>query len=83
VRELAHAVERGVLMATTDEITAGNLGLQATAVPASADEMSLEQAEKLFIQKVLARHSGDVRKAAEQLGVSRSALYRRLQQFGL
>jgi transcriptional regulator with PAS, ATPase and Fis domain len=45
--------------------------------------MSLEQSEKLFIQKVLARHSGDVRKAAEQLGVSRSALYRRLQQFGL
>ena len=45
--------------------------------------MTLEQAEKLFIQKVLARHAGDVRKAADQLGVSRSALYRRLQHFGL
>jgi DNA-binding NtrC family response regulator len=40
-------------------------------------------AERLFIQKVLARHGGDVRKAAEQLGMSRSALYRRLQQHGL
>ena len=45
--------------------------------------MTLEQSEKMFIQKVLARHSGDVRKAAEQLGMSRSALYRRLQYFGL
>jgi transcriptional regulator with PAS, ATPase and Fis domain len=45
--------------------------------------MTLEQAEKIFIQKVLARHAGDVRKAAEQLGMSRSALYRRLQHFGL
>ena len=48
-----------------------------------AEELTLEQAEKLFIQKVLARHGGDVRKAAEQLGMSRSALYRRLQQFGV
>ena len=39
--------------------------------------------ERVFIQKVLARHGGDVRKAAEQLGMSRSALYRRLQQYGV
>ena len=65
-------------------ITASDLGLQAQTSPAqAAEEMSLEQAEKIFIQKVLARHGGDVRKAADQLGVSRSALYRRLQQFGL
>ena len=71
-------------MATGPEITATNLGLQGPAsTTATAEEMTLEQAEKIFIQKVLARHSGDVRKAAEQLGVSRSALYRRLQQFGL
>jgi DNA-binding NtrC family response regulator len=84
VRELGHSIERGVLMATGPEITATNLGLQGPAsTTATAEEMTLEQAEKIFIQKVLARHSGDVRKAAEQLGVSRSALYRRLQQFGL
>jgi DNA-binding NtrC family response regulator len=45
--------------------------------------MSLEDAERLFIEKVLARHRGDVRLAAEQLGMSRSALYRRLQQYGV
>jgi DNA-binding NtrC family response regulator len=84
VRELGHAVERAVLMAGDRMITAADLGLQAPASPAqAAEEMSLEQAEKIFIQKVLARHGGDVRKAADQLGVSRSALYRRLQQFGL
>ncbi|HUL71622.1 MAG TPA: sigma-54 dependent transcriptional regulator [Vicinamibacterales bacterium] len=84
VRELGHAIERAVLMAGGQLITAGDLGLQAPAGPAPAlDEQTLEQAEKVFIQKVLARHGGDVRKAAEQLGMSRSALYRRLQQFGL
>jgi len=85
VRELGHAIERAVLMATGPQISAADLGLQgagAGSTPA-AEEMTLEQAEKLFIQKVLARHAGDVRKAADQLGVSRSALYRRLQQFGL
>ena len=83
VRELGHAIERAVLMARTAAITAVDLGLQGGPETSSTDEMTLEQAEKLFIQKVLARHGGDVRKAAEQLGMSRSALYRRLQQFGL
>jgi len=83
VRELGHAVERAVLMARTSEITTGDLGLQGAGPASSADELTLEQAERLLIQKVLARHGGDVRKAAEQLGMSRSALYRRLQQYGL
>ena len=84
VRELGHAIERAVLMATTGAITAADLGLRGPTGPAvGAEEQTLEQAEKVFIQKVLARHNGDVRKAAEQLGMSRSALYRRLQQFGL
>lgn len=84
VRELGHAIERAVLMAGTGVITAQDLGVQgSSAAPVSADDMTLEQSEKLFIQKVLAKHAGDVRKAAEQLGVSRSALYRRLQYFGL
>ena len=44
---------------------------------------SLEDAERVFIEKVLASHGGDVRLAAQQLGMSRSALYRRLQQYGV
>jgi DNA-binding NtrC family response regulator len=85
VRELGHAIERAVLMAQHEHITTQDLGLQPGTVSAAAgsEDMTLEQSEKLFIQKVLAKHGGDVRKAAEQLGVSRSALYRRLQYFGL
>ena len=84
VRELGHAIERGVLMATGSRVTAVDLGLGAAAASAAANgDVTLEQAERLFIQKALARHGGDVRKTAEQIGMSRSALYRRLQQFGL
>jgi transcriptional regulator with PAS, ATPase and Fis domain len=70
-------------MTTGDAITATSLGLTTPQPAAGGGDLTLEQAERLFIQKVLARHGGDVRKSAEQLGVSRSALYRRLQQFGL
>ena len=90
VRELAHAIERAVLMAdpAAHAIAARTLNLRArsgTSGPesASADDLSLEEAERVFIEKVLARHGGDVRLAAEQLGMSRSALYRRLQQYGV
>jgi DNA-binding NtrC family response regulator len=87
VRELGHAVERAVLMAdpASTSIAARHLNLQAGApadtTPRNAE--SLEEAERAFIEKVLARHNGDVRLAAEQLGMSRSALYRRLQQYGV
>jgi len=86
VRELGHAVERGVLMADPSAscISARHLGLQdARQAETSPEALSLEDAERLFILKVLARHGGDVRLAAQQLGMSRSALYRRLQQYGV
>ena len=53
------------------------------ATAASTEAQSLEDAERVFIEKVLASHGGDVRLAAQQLGMSRSALYRRLQQYGV
>jgi DNA-binding NtrC family response regulator len=86
VRELGHAVERGVLMADPSAtlISPRHLGLQDTrGGEVSPDALSLEDAERVFILKVLARHNGDVRLAAQQLGMSRSALYRRLQQYGV
>jgi DNA-binding NtrC family response regulator len=86
VRELAHAVERGVLMADASavSVSAGHLGLQGGRTGEGAVEaLSLEDAERIFILKVLARHDGDVKIAARQLGMSRSALYRRLQQYGV
>jgi DNA-binding NtrC family response regulator len=86
VRELAHTVERAVLMAEASAacIGVGDLGLQPQRAGAEpARPQSLEDAERLFIEKVLAEHGGDVRLAAQQLGMSRSALYRRLQQYGV
>ena len=86
VRELGHAIERAVLMAdpSAASIAARHLNLRARggSEAAASDDLSLDEAERAFIEKVLARHNGDVRLAAEQLGMSRSALYRRLQQYG-
>jgi DNA-binding NtrC family response regulator len=86
VRELGHTVERAVLMAdpAASSIAARHLGLHASrGSEAQPEAQSLEDAERVFIEKVLARHGGDVRLAAQQLGMSRSALYRRLQQYGV
>jgi DNA-binding NtrC family response regulator len=86
VRELDHAVERAVLMAQGDAIAARDLGLRAARETPAAlrlEDMSLEDVEGFLIKKALARFGGNVSQAAKALGLSRSALYRRLQRFGL
>jgi len=84
VRELDHAVERAVLMAQGDMVRAADLGLRTGREgPPRLEEMSLEEVEALLIKKALARFSGNVSHAANALGLSRSALYRRLQRYGL
>jgi DNA-binding NtrC family response regulator len=83
VRELEHAIERAVLMAEADSIRASDLGLRPDKQPGRIEEMSLEEVECLLIKKALARFGGNVNKAAEALGLSRSAFYRRLQRYGL
>jgi len=84
VRELNHVVERSVLMAQESTIKAGDLALRATSnASPRLDEMSLEEVEGFLIKKALARYGGNVSHAASALGLSRSALYRRLQRFGL
>jgi DNA-binding NtrC family response regulator len=86
VRELDHVVERAVLMSRGEEVTAADLGLRAGVAGAALprlEEMSLEDVERLLIQKALARYEGNANRAAEALGLSRSALYRRLQKYGL
>ncbi len=86
VRELDHVVERAVLMSPGNIVTAFDLALEATPdarLSARLEEMSLEDAERLLIKKALARFEGNANRAAEALGLSRSALYRRLQKYGL
>jgi len=84
VRELDHAVERAVLMAAGPEIGPADLGLRVgSEATARLDEMSLEEVESFLIRKALGRFDGNVSRAADALGLSRSALYRRLQRYGL
>lgn len=86
VRELDHVIERAVLMSSGNLVTAFDLALEATPdarLSARLEEMSLEDAERLLIKTALARFEGNANRAAEALGLSRSALYRRLQKYGL
>jgi DNA-binding NtrC family response regulator len=83
VRELDHAVERGVLMAPGKVIRGPDLGLNAGQAAPRIEEMSIEEVEAFLIKKTLARCDGNARKAAEELGLSRSAFYRRLEKYGL
>jgi DNA-binding NtrC family response regulator len=84
VRELEHVIERAVLMARGAQVRAEDLGLRGRPDGSSRlEEMTLEDAEKYLIRKALGRSQGNVSRAAEALGLSRSALYRRLQQYGI
>jgi len=84
VRELDHAVERGVLMAQNQLVRPADLSLRPSAEGASRmEDMSLEEVEALLIKKAMGRYDGNVSHAARALGLSRSALYRRLQRYGL
>ena len=83
VRELDHAVERAVLMAEGSIIRASDFALRREADSAGGlDAMSLEDVEAFFIRKAIGRY-GSVTEAAKALGISRSALYRRLDRYGI
>jgi len=84
IRELDHSIERSVLMAQGDTVKAADLGLRQSREGAPRlEDLSLEEVEYSLIKKALARFDGNVSHAAKALGLSRSALYRRLQRFGL
>jgi DNA-binding NtrC family response regulator len=84
VRELNHVVERSVLMAGDKCIRLQDLALRpASHGQARLEDMSLEDVEAFLIKKALGRYAGNVSQAANALGLSRSALYRRLQRYGL
>src|SRR6266566_3947659 len=84
VRELDHAIERAMLMAEGGRVQARDFGLDGGGGAAAAlDQMSLEDVERVLIQKALTRAAGNVSEAANALGLSRSALYRRLKRHGL
>jgi DNA-binding NtrC family response regulator len=83
VRELDHTLERAVLMAQGTALRSADLGLRLAPGAARLEDLPLEEVERLLIRKALERHGGNVSHAAKALGLSRSALYRRLQHYGL
>jgi len=83
VRELDHTIERAVLMAQDTVLRSVDLGLRGAGPSARLEDLPLEEVERVLIRKALDRHEGNVSHAAKALGLSRSALYRRLQHHGL
>jgi DNA-binding NtrC family response regulator len=84
VRELDHTVERAVLMCRGQEIQPADLGLNPQRLQGSnLEELSLEAVEAVLIRKALQRFQGNISQAAEALGLSRGALYRRMEKHGL
>jgi DNA-binding NtrC family response regulator len=84
VRELEHAIERAVLMCRTEQIQPADLGLGMQRPSAqNLEELSLEAVESILIRKALQRFQGNVSQAADALGLSRGALYRRMEKYGL
>ncbi len=84
VRELRNVVERASLLASGELITTADLRLQQPDVPApTLENMSLEDAERALIRAALRRHEGSAAAAAQALGLSRSAMYRRMEKLGI
>jgi DNA-binding NtrC family response regulator len=83
VRELEHVIERAVLLATGDEIAVDDLALRMRGEAPRLEQMTLGEVERYLIERALATQGGNVSEAARVLGLSRSALYRRLASLGV
>ena len=85
VRELAHAMERAALLADGTTLGSDDLRLQpaAAVAPALSTQLTLEEAEALLLRQALAQQQGNLQRAADQLGITRQSLYRRLGKHGL
>jgi DNA-binding NtrC family response regulator len=86
VRELQHVIERAVIMADALQIGVDDLQLSPQkfgAAPAMQTDMALEDMEKLMVQNAIDKHKGNISRAASELGLTRAALYRRIEKFNL
>jgi DNA-binding NtrC family response regulator len=86
VRELQHALERAVIMSDSQVLQPTDFFFADPEKPEDGlilDTFNLEEAEKTLIRRTLSKHGGNISHAARELGLSRSALYRRLEKHGL
>ena len=86
VRELQHAVERAVIMSDSNVLEPSDFLLTQETSDAEQvlfDDYNLEEVEKMVLRKALKKHEGNISKAAEELGLTRASLYRRMDKYGL
>jgi transcriptional regulator with PAS, ATPase and Fis domain len=88
VRELQHAIERAVIMCNSqvlnpDDFFFSSHSSKTDESSLNLDDYHLEEVEKILIRKVLKKHDGNITQAANELGLTRSSLYRRLEKYGL
>jgi DNA-binding NtrC family response regulator len=94
VRALRHAAERAVILADGDAFTQADFSLSRTAAPAvraaapapvaaPRDDLNLERVEKQMVEEALKKHSYNISLAAQELGLTRASLYRRMEKHGL
>ena len=88
IRELQHSIERAVIMSDNQELTAGDLDLNSSIespvmMSAEPSTLRIDDLEKSTILKAIERHDGNITKAARELGLTRTALYRRLGKYDI
>jgi two-component system, NtrC family, response regulator HydG len=84
IRELQHAIERGVIMTDSASLQETDFLLSRSLTSASpANTLNLDEVEKAAIAKALQMHNGNISKAADELGLTRASLYRRMEKYGL
>lgn len=88
IRELQHSIERAVIMSDNQELTARDLDLNSSietpvAVVSETSPLRIDELEKSTILKAIERHDGNITKAARELGLTRTALYRRLGKYDI
>ncbi len=89
IRELQHSIERAVIMSNHSVLQPEDLFLQKMAQPdqkeesVSLEHLNIEDVERILIRKALQKHNGHITRAADELGLTRSSLYRRLEKYGL
>ncbi len=86
VRELQHLIERIVILNDSETLTAKDINLSPAVTQGEAipfNNYQLEEAEKILIIKAVSKHDGNLTRAAKDLGITRAALYRRLEKYGL
>ena len=87
IRELQHAIERAVIMSESGDLKPDDFfflsNKEDSGGGTSLDTFNLDSMEKTMIQKAISRHGGNISKAAKELGLTRTSLYRRLEKHGL